>query len=325
MITILNFCDTHWLLPWLIPFILGTLLGLALGYGLWGKYKTMIADLKNEIASLKKRISSLEDDLAACSSRRASLEGELATANGRVRELDLELNKISKANIGASSLAANIASTSDNSKSGTAVGSEKKASAFAALKEDNLQIIEGIGPKMNSILNDHGIRTWAHLASKSPEDLRNILNEYGDRYRIIDPSTWAAQASLARDGKWEDLITRQKQLDGGKVDGAKGMTDSKLEKVMIKMGLIKRWKQDDLKAIEGIGPKIAGLLNNAGINTWEKLANTSVSDIQKILDDAGSRYSLADPKTWPKQSRMAADGKWDELQEYQDFLQGGKE
>jgi len=90
------------------------------------------------------------------------------------------------------------------------------------------------------------------------------------------------------------------------------------------MGVLKKWKKDDLKAIEGIGPKIEGLLQTAGIKTWKTLSETSVDKIQGILDQAGSRYKLADPGSWPKQAEMAAAGKWDDLKEYQDFLVGGK-
>ena len=64
----------------------------------------------------------------------------------------------------------------------------------------------------------------------------------------------------------------QKDLDTGRTNTT-GNTDSKLEKIMIKLGLIKKWKQDDLKAVEGIGPKIAGLLMDSGIKTWKQLAN----------------------------------------------------
>jgi large subunit ribosomal protein L27 len=84
-------------------------------------------------------------------------------------------------------------------------------------------------------------------------------------------------------------------------------------------------KQDDLKIIEGIGPKIAELLIAEGIDTWKKLAETSTERIQEILHAAGPRYQIHDPATWPKQSKMAADGQWDELKAYQDALDGGKE
>ena len=31
------------------------------------------------------------------------------------------------------------------------------------------------------------------------------------------------------------------------------------------------------------------------------------------------------PATWPKQAKMAADGKWDELKKWQDEMDGGIE
>lgn len=84
-------------------------------------------------------------------------------------------------------------------------------------------------------------------------------------------------------------------------------------------------KADDLKKIEGIGPKIAELLNNAGINSFSDLAGTEVDRIKEILAEAGSRYATHNPGTWPKQAGMAAEGKWDELKKWQDELDGGKE
>jgi len=84
-------------------------------------------------------------------------------------------------------------------------------------------------------------------------------------------------------------------------------------------------KGDDLKKIEGIGPKIAEHFNNAGIFTFEELANTEVSVLQDILTAAGPRYRMHNPGSWPKQARMAADGKWDELKAWQDAHDKGLE
>ena len=84
-------------------------------------------------------------------------------------------------------------------------------------------------------------------------------------------------------------------------------------------------KGDDLKKIEGIGPKIEEHFNNAGIWTWEELANTEVSRLQEILTAAGPRYKMHNPGSWPKQARMAADGKWDELSAWQDAHNKGLE
>lgn len=81
-------------------------------------------------------------------------------------------------------------------------------------------------------------------------------------------------------------------------------------------------KPDDLKVIEGIGPKISGLLQAAGIATFRQLAEADPQRLQKILDDADLR--LADPGTWKEQAKLAAEGKWDELRALQDSLKGGR-
>ena len=83
-------------------------------------------------------------------------------------------------------------------------------------------------------------------------------------------------------------------------------------------------KPDDLKVVEGIGPKIEGLLNDAGINTFAALALTAPSRIKEILEAAGPRFQMHDPGTWPDQSAMARDGKWDDLKVWQDELNKGR-
>jgi subtilisin-like proprotein convertase family protein len=86
----------------------------------------------------------------------------------------------------------------------------------------------------------------------------------------------------------------------------------------------KKSKKDDLTKIEGIGPKINELLNKGGINSFEDLANAKNDTLKKILDDAGPRFKMHDPGSWPRQSKLAADGKWDELKKLQDELDGGR-
>jgi len=81
---------------------------------------------------------------------------------------------------------------------------------------------------------------------------------------------------------------------------------------------------DDLKLIEGIGPKIAGVLAAAGITTFAQLAATDVSRLKQILAQAGLA-ALADPATWPQQAALAAAGKLDELKVLQGQLKGGRQ
>ena len=83
-------------------------------------------------------------------------------------------------------------------------------------------------------------------------------------------------------------------------------------------------KGDDLKIIEGIGPKIAELLHAEGVVTFKDLAVTPLEKLKEVLEAAGSRYRMHDPTTWPEQANLAAEGRMDELKTLQDSLKGGK-
>jgi large subunit ribosomal protein L21 len=79
---------------------------------------------------------------------------------------------------------------------------------------------------------------------------------------------------------------------------------------------------DDLVKIEGIGPKAAQALNEAGIVTFAQLAESGVEDLLKILSDAGLK-SL-NPETWMEQAQLAADGDWEAFEKLQAELTGGR-
>ncbi len=84
-------------------------------------------------------------------------------------------------------------------------------------------------------------------------------------------------------------------------------------------------KADDLKKIEGAGPKAAEALVNAGYETFAKIAEAQPEELSTILSEASSRLSHIVTDTWPKQAKLAAEGKWDELKELQEKLDGGIE
>lgn len=96
-------------------------------------------------------------------------------------------------------------------------------------------------------------------------------------------------------------------------------------------GQLNHWKVnlkfrpvDDLKVVEGIGPKIESLLNDAGIHSFARLSVSSPAFIRQILANAGDRFTMHNPDTWPKQAEMADKGSWDQLKKWQDQLDGGK-
>jgi predicted flap endonuclease-1-like 5' DNA nuclease len=80
--------------------------------------------------------------------------------------------------------------------------------------------------------------------------------------------------------------------------------------------------QDNLRLIEGIGPKISGLLQSAGIHTFQQLADMEPNRIQAILHESGMRQ--ADPETWPEQARYLVDGDLEGLRQLQAQLKAGR-
>ena len=94
--------------------------------------------------------------------------------------------------------------------------------------------------------------------------------------------------------------------------------------VAAKAAFGKTIKQDDLKLVEGIGPKIESMFKAAGIKTWQALSNASVAECQKILDGGGNRYKIHDPASWPMQAKMCYEGKWADLAKWQDEHKHGK-
>ena len=94
------------------------------------------------------------------------------------------------------------------------------------------------------------------------------------------------------------------------------------KKVAVKKVAAKTTGADDLKKVEGIGPKIEKTFNEAGITTFAQLAKSTPGELKKIMSTVATLKSK-EPKTWPKQAQMAADGKLDELKEWQDEIMGG--
>jgi predicted flap endonuclease-1-like 5' DNA nuclease len=90
------------------------------------------------------------------------------------------------------------------------------AEAPKGKKATDLKIIEGIGPKIEEVLKDAGIEDWSALAAAEPGNLKDILEEAGDQYRMHNPYTWPLQARLAAAGRWDEFKTYQEELKGGK-------------------------------------------------------------------------------------------------------------
>lgn len=86
----------------------------------------------------------------------------------------------------------------------------------------------------------------------------------------------------------------------------------------------RRIEQDDLKLVEGIGPKIAEQLNKHGLKTWADVATAKPAQLKKVLAEAGDRFQMHDPSSWPEQCRMMVEHRWDELRKYQRKLSSAR-
>jgi predicted flap endonuclease-1-like 5' DNA nuclease len=86
--------------------------------------------------------------------------------------------------------------------------------ASELVQPDDLTKLEGIGPKINALLQANGFHTFANLAQADVAILRQILVEAG--LRIHDPTTWPEQAALAAAGQWESLSELQARLKAGR-------------------------------------------------------------------------------------------------------------
>ncbi len=226
---------------------------------------------------------------------------------------------------------------------------------------DDIEIVEGIGPKIADLLRASGIKTFAELARTPTSKIQSILDAGGPQFRIANPGTWAEQADLAARNRWvtfkslTDVLVAGVRVDveANKAqakqaqDKATGDLSRRLSDLEAQLAAqdseLKRLKAgdpidlkaaraagftikgvDDLEIIEGIGPKIAELLNAAGVRRFAELATMTPAQIQPILDAAGPNFKLADPGTWPEQADLAARNRWLALKALQDVLDAGK-
>ena len=106
-------------------------------------------------------------------------------------------------------------SKSKSSANGEAIPTASKVVA-RNVEESDLKKIEGIGPKIETILKSNGIRTFRQLADASVDQLQQILHAAGNRYKMHQPDSWPDQAALAANGQWKDLKELQDKLNGGR-------------------------------------------------------------------------------------------------------------
>nr|WP_297784137.1 hypothetical protein [uncultured Allomuricauda sp.] len=122
----------------------------------------------------------------------------------------------------------------------------------------------------------------------------------------------------------QTYTTKTKELQFDKDIKLSESTSFSFDAEQAKVAFGKSIKENDLKLVEGIGPKIEGLFHDFGIKTWKELAETSADKCQEVLDSGGKRYRIHDPASWPMQAKMAYEGHWQQLFDWQEKHRAGK-
>lgn len=170
------------------------------------KIKKLLDDNEDNSVQLKKTIQDLNDKLSRCYVDRVKLETQLSKSNAKLTAMNSE-------------------DASDNSISGAQTKTntieqqsklESSATQKTSYKKDDFKRIEGIGPKIEEILKSSGLTSYTDLINATVDDIRTALKQAGPTYAVHDPSTWAEQAQLAKNGKWNELSSLQEDLKGGK-------------------------------------------------------------------------------------------------------------
>ncbi|HKK89143.1 MAG TPA: hypothetical protein VJ917_09855 [Saprospiraceae bacterium] len=182
----------------------------------WLIRTSKIKDLKLEIEELKNKNNRLRADLESLQVKADNCEKEL----GRVNELNEALNsKLNKLYADIEECEKQSAALSNRLLAYEKVPFDRDAAKKmmgVTVKEDDLTVVEGIGPKISELLHNSGIDSWAALSAVNLEKLRTILKEAGSRFSVHKPDTWSRQAGMAARGEWSSLKDWQDYLDGGK-------------------------------------------------------------------------------------------------------------
>lgn len=187
---------------WAIPLIVGLICAI-FGY-LLGRLAGQKNDPSNDLDLWKRKNASLKADLDACRSELSIVSSAIAAAASTTTSIT------------SSFTSEDIDITPPKASLIPFDADAAKAAFGKAIKENDLTIIEGIGPKIKELFHNFEIKTWASLADTSVETCQEVLDSGGKRFQIHHPKNWPLQAKLATEGKWDELKKWQDEHEYGK-------------------------------------------------------------------------------------------------------------
>ncbi|MFN4255629.1 MAG: hypothetical protein ACK4Q5_11545 [Saprospiraceae bacterium] len=309
------------------------LLGLWLGWILWSRYKEMVDSLRLENESLTATANALRTEAETLRAKLAALEADKADWQARASDLDHE-NIDLKSRLVA--VEGDLARLMERNKAlETELG--LAAAHSGSVAEVPVEIVETVAPLEPETLDLEPI-VAIDAAPVEPEpaplDVAESEPAAMPVAEIPAAETLVASAFVGDEGLVPvdvpepvlELVPIPVNTDSEPTPATADETEGLLMNLADAATPLAATSdvRDNLRIVEGIGPKIEELLFNEGIKTYADLAATSVERIKEILAAAGSRYAMHDPGTWPAQALLAANGEWDNLKAYQGFLNAGK-
>lgn len=101
-------------------------------------------------------------------------------------------------------------------KPGTRRRAAKPATPGRPAGPEDLKFIQGLGAKIETLLNEQGVKTFNDLAKASQASVKGVLENAGPRFKNQDPKPLIEQAKLVKGEKWTELESLQAELMKGK-------------------------------------------------------------------------------------------------------------
>lgn len=206
-----------------VPFILGWIAAMA--YYKVSFLRTRVTTLEGETTTLNGKVKELNTDLTELRVKMTQAEAEIHEKNARISRLYNETVVLEGERHTLQTRIDELSGKGGKTKTEPSTGGVKITPGKntdpimfnnVKYKHDDLQIVEGIGPKIDGLLRDAGIKTWKDLATAPTDRLREILDAAGPQFNIHDPATWAEQARLADMADWDALKKYQEELTAGR-------------------------------------------------------------------------------------------------------------
>jgi predicted flap endonuclease-1-like 5' DNA nuclease len=181
------------------------------------------------------------------------------------------------------------------------------------VEKNDLTAIDGVGPFLEKKLNDAGVFTYADIASWDASKIAEITQTISFFEGRIEKDDWVGQAKkLLETGQntntraEESIIAESRSLIAPEEDTLPIPVPS-----------------DNLKLIHGIDEAIETILLAAGVDSFTELSRMEPNELRNILVVVDPKLVEVDPSAWPAQARLAQDGHWEVLQDFQEQLKGG--